>query len=56
MCDAESESRLEKETIMATKSQPVKEARLGRDELLLAAKVLGEAQTWIYRHANDEEQ
>ncbi len=28
---------------------------LGRDDLLLAAKVLGEAHSWIYRHANEEE-
>ena len=28
---------------------------LGRDDLLLAAKVLGEAHTWIYCHANEEE-
>ncbi len=28
---------------------------LGRDDLLLAAKVLGEAHTWIYCHADEEE-
>jgi hypothetical protein len=91
------DSRLEKEAIMATKNQPVKEVRLGRikaviwknpgsngngplfnttlarlykdpesdnwkesqslgrDDLLLAAKVLGEAHTWIYQHADEEE-
>ena len=29
---------------------------LGRDDLLLAAKVLGEAHTWIYCHADEEKQ